>query len=252
MLYIIFSAENLIIKKTSQTLELPEVGDIKNIIHALKIIRDDEEAFVAYLNEPNFSLQEFQLDSINLRQSFAYFDNKTNEKIIYYLQLSHYYQTHQFCGICGHKLIKTTQAAFLFCESCQHEVYPKLSPCVIVRITQDDKILLARSPHFPAHVWALIAGFVELGESLEEAIHREVKEEVGIEIKNIQYWGSQSWPIPTSSLMIGFTAEYKSGDLQIDNHEIVQAGFFTKDTIPGKPPTHFSIASQMIEEFLAS
>jgi len=226
--------------------------DIKSLNQPLKIIEDTEKLFVAYIDKDNFNAAMTMPPSINIRQALCYFDQDICYNLIYYLQLVNYYLAHKFCGICGNILLQQKNNKYMLCTECQREAYPKLSPCIIVRITRGEQILLARGSYFPTNVWALIAGFIELGENCEEAIQREVMEEVGISIDNIRYWGSQSWPVPTSSLMLGFTAEYKSGEIKVDNEEIVEAGFFTKETIPGKPPTHFSIASQMIEEFLGS
>jgi NAD+ diphosphatase len=117
-------------------------------------------------------------------------------------------------------------------------------------IHRDDQILMARSPHFPPGVYGLIAGFVEAGESVEEAVHREVKEEVGLAIKNLRYFGSQAWPFP-DSLMIGFFAEYESGDLLIDHSEIEEAGWYHYDQLPGHPSVTISIAYKLIKAFIA-
>jgi NAD+ diphosphatase len=109
---------------------------------------------------------------------------------------------------------------------------------------------MARSPHFIPGAYGLIAGFIEVGESIEEAVHREVKEEVSINIKNLRYFGSQPWPFP-DSLMIGFIADYASGEINIDHEEIEAAGWYKFDNLPGRPSTRISIASQLIEHFVA-
>jgi len=120
---------------------------------------------------------------------------------------------------------------------------------VIVRIERGDEILLARSPHFAPGVYSTIAGFVEPGESLEETVIREVREEVGVEVANVRYFGSQPWPFP-NSLMIGFVADYASGDLRLQEGEIEDAGWFTSDTLPGLP-SRYSIARRLIDEFIS-
>src|SRR5690606_2224103 len=128
----------------------------------------------------------------------------------------------------------TERHAILFertCPTCHLAAYPRISPSIIVRIHKGDQILMARSPHFAPGIYGLIAGFVESGETLEETIHREVMEEVGIKVKNIRYFDSQPWPFP-DSLMIGFTAEHASGDIQVDHHEIEHADWYGKDNIP--------------------
>lgn len=108
---------------------------------------------------------------------------------------------------------------------------------------------MARSPHFLPGIYGLIAGFVETGESIEETVHREVAEEVGIKIKNLSYFGSQPWPFP-DSLMIAFMAEYESGEIIIDKNEIEEAGWYRYDDLPGRPSMSFSIASTMLDNFI--
>jgi NAD+ diphosphatase len=124
-----------------------------------------------------------------------------------------------------------------------------LSPAIIVLVRDGSRVLLARSPGFPAGMYSVLAGFVEPGESIEETIKREVREEVGIEVKNIRYFGSQPWPFP-NSLMIGFTAEYAGGELEIEPTEIEDAGWYEPGEFPPLPP-RVSIARAMIDAFAA-
>ena len=109
---------------------------------------------------------------------------------------------------------------------------------------------MARGPHFLPGVYALIAGFVESGESLEETVHREVLEEVGIYVKNLSYYGSQPWPFP-DSLMIAFKADYASGDIAIDRKEIEEAGWYRYDNLPGRPSTSASISSKLLDDYVS-
>lgn len=155
---------------------------------------------------------------------------------------------HQFCGHCGTKTVHQPPAFERLCPNCHHVFYPRISPSIIVLIQKESKILMARSPHFAAGVYGLIAGFVEIGESIEEAVHREVFEEVGLKIKNLRYFGSQSWPFP-DSLMLGFFADHAGGEIHIDNQEIIEAGWFDKNNLPGYPSSSISIAQQLIEAF---
>ncbi|MFH0966628.1 MAG: NAD(+) diphosphatase, partial [Methanobacteriota archaeon] len=136
------------------------------------------------------------------------------------------------------------------CPSCGLITFPRLSPAIIVRITDGDRILLARSPHFPSHMYSVLAGFIEPGESLEATIHREVFEEVGVRVSDLRYFGSQPWPFP-DSLMIGFTARYVSGDITCDGVEIEDAQWFTRDQMPELPGI-LSISRALIDDFLAA
>ena len=126
--------------------------------------------------------------------------------------------------------------------------YPRVSPAVIVRVRRGGKILLARSPGFPKGLRSVLAGFVEPGESIEETIHREVREEVGIEVENLRYFGSQPWPFP-NSLMIGFTAEHAVGEIRPEPDEIEDAGWYRAGDLPQLPP-RVSIARRMIDDFV--
>lgn len=150
-------------------------------------------------------------------------------------QLALFLQTHRFCGQCGHKMELVSWELAMLCPKCQHRAYPRISPCVLVGVTKPGHILLARSKHFKAGVYSLIAGFVESGETLEQAARREVFEEVGVHIGEPQYQGSQPWPFP-HSLMAGFTAHYQSGEIVCQPQEIEDAQWFSWDSLPEIPP----------------
>lgn len=154
-------------------------------------------------------------------------------------------RTSRFCGQCGAPTRQSREERAKSCDTCGLVTYPRTSPAVIVLIRRDDKILLARSPRFPSGLYSILAGFVEPGECLEEAIHREVREEAGIEVTNIRYMGSEPWPFP-GSLMIGFVADYAGGEIVIDNNEIISAGWFDQDHLPGLP-SPMSISRALID-----
>ena len=163
-------------------------------------------------------------------------------------QLVEWDRTHQYCGCCGNPMKQSVQERVKRCPKCSLRQYPRLSPAVIMLVSRDSEILLARAPRFREGMYSVLAGFVEPGESLEETVAREVREEVGIEIKDIHYFGSQPWPFP-NSLMIGFTARYASGDIVIDPNEIEAAAWFTKDSLP-PVPGKLSIARKLIDWFV--
>jgi NAD+ diphosphatase len=252
MLHIIITEHKILVAGDSNTFALPTVEQIKPIEHTLLSLAKTNEFFVSSLMAPIPENFPNSLKLIGLRQALNHFDDNLLKTIVYYQQLNSYYDTHKFCGSCANPTTRSLKNKFLFCSKCQHEIYPHIAPSIIVRIHKDDQILMARGVNFPPNAWGLIAGFVEIGETLENAVKREVMEEVGIEIKNIRYWGSQPWPFPTNSIMIGFTAEYVSGEIVIDPEEIEQAGFYNKDNYPGLPSTSYSIASKMLGEYLNS
>ena len=160
-------------------------------------------------------------------------------------QILEWYKSHRFCSRCG----TPTEAhprgeRARVCPNCAYPQYPRIHPCVIVAITKNDSILLARAQRFTRPMYSLLAGFVEVGETLEHAVIREVAEESGIQVKNLRYFGSQSWPFP-NNLMLAFQAEWASGDIVIQEEEIMDAQFFRFDNLPEIPPSG-SIASQVI------
>ena len=159
-----------------------------------------------------------------------------------------WYISHQFCGRCGAKTQIDEKDMMLKCPECGQMHYPRIAPAIIVAIRNEDKLLMAQHSYHETIRYALIAGFVEPGESIEEAVHREVSEEVGIKIKNLKYLKSQSWPFP-NSLMLGFEAEYDSGDIKVDGDEIVKAKWFKKDEII-RYSSDISISDWLIQNFI--
>lgn len=155
--------------------------------------------------------------------------------------------THRWCGVCGTPTARRDDERARHCPACGHVSYPRVSPAIMVRVTRGDEILLARSPRFAPGVWSILAGFVDAGESLEQTVRREVREEVGLEIADLRYFGSQPWPFP-HSLMIGFTAGWAGGELAIDGVEIIEADWFTRTRLPGLPH-EMSLSRRLIEDW---
>ncbi len=158
-----------------------------------------------------------------------------------------------FCSRCTGRLrasVREDDRARV-CPACGYHVYPVVSPCIIVLIHRQQQLLLAQSVNHPEGLYSLIAGFVEPGESLEQAVAREVLEETGLKVKDIRYQGSQPWPF-AHNLMMGFTAGYDSGSLVVDTTELTHADWFTKDNLPQLLPPKPTIARQLIDDFLQS
>lgn len=153
--------------------------------------------------------------------------------------------THRYCGRCGTPTERHATERARTCPSCGLAHYPRLSPAVMALVLRDEKLLLARSPHFPPEMFSALAGFVEPGETLEETLAREVREEVGIEIKNLRYFGSQPWPFP-HSLMIAFVADYAGGEITPQPGEIEAADWYAIDRLP-RLPHRVSIARRLID-----
>lgn len=145
-----------------------------------------------------------------------------------------WHKKHKFCCKCGNPITILQDAAEKKCHACNLSFYPSLSPAVMVLVKKDSKVLLARSPYFRDKMYSALAGFIDIGETAEQAVHREVREEVGIKITGLKYFGSQSWPFP-SSFMIAYTALYLAGDINIDNNEIEDAQWFDCNQLPDLP-----------------
>ncbi|MBR2438557.1 MAG: NAD(+) diphosphatase [Lentisphaeria bacterium] len=165
-------------------------------------------------------------------------------------ELMFWRERRKFCGKCGHEMEDSGTDLARVCPNCRERYYPQIAPAVITAVLKEDKILLAHNRNFTSGVHSLIAGFVESGESLEQAVAREILEETSIKVKNIRYYSSQPWPFP-NSLMLGFVAEYESGELTPDGTELETAGWFSADELP-MLPDHGSIARKIIDDFIAN
>jgi NAD+ diphosphatase len=155
-------------------------------------------------------------------------------------------RAHRFCGACGVPTEALPHERARRCPACSHAVYPRLNPAMMALVWRGKELLLARAPSFKPGVFSALAGFVEAGESLEDCVHREVAEEVGLRVKNLRYYGSQSWPFP-HSLMVAYTAEWEAGDIQPQPDEIEAADWFSIDALPDIPP-RFSISGHLIRD----
>lgn len=165
------------------------------------------------------------------------------------LGLTAWDRDHRFCGRCGAPTERSTVERVRTCTACGHGAFPRLSPAIIALVERNGRALLARNARFPRPFFSVLAGFVEVGESLENAVAREVQEEAGIEVGEIRYFGSQPWPF-SGSLMIGFTAKSAAGEIAVDRSEIVDAGWFAPDELPANIPPRLSIARELIDDFV--
>jgi NAD+ diphosphatase len=164
------------------------------------------------------------------------------------VQLVEWARTSRFCGRCGSATELAARERAASCPRCGLNAYPRLAPAIIVTVEREDEILLGQGRGFQG-MYSALAGFAEPGENLEETVKREVKEEVGVEVGAVRYFGSQPWPFP-HSLMIGFSASWLSGEIQIDGEEIVDARWFKADDLPNIPPP-LSIARRMIDDWVS-
>lgn len=160
-------------------------------------------------------------------------------------QVSEWVRTHRYCGVCAAPMRKSDKELCFHCPACGFAAYPRVSPAMMVLIKRGDEILLARHSAYATARYTALAGFVEAGENIEEAIHREVLEEVGLHVKDLRYFGSQSWPFP-HSLMIAYTAEYAGGELRIQEDELDDARWFGPGEALPAIPSMESIAGRLV------
>ena len=165
------------------------------------------------------------------------------------LGLTAWDRDHRFCGRCGAATERSKVERVRTCAACGHDAYPRLSPAIIALVERDGRALLARNARFPRPFFSTLAGFVEVGESLEDAVAREIEEEAGVRVGDIRYFGSQPWPF-TGSLMIGFRASWVAGEISVDKAEIAEAAWFAHEELPANIPPRLSIARQLIDDFV--
>ncbi len=220
-------------------------------------ITDNNYYFLGSVDNKNIYVVSFDSEKNNMnsnlilmsiRELLTIVDESLYKLILSAKQIINWHRSSLYCGHCGTPMLISDIETAKICPNCKRHSYPSASPAIIVLIEHKNKILLARSPHFTKGVYSILAGFIEAGESCEDAIQREVLEEVGITVKNIKYFGSQSWPFP-NSFMLGFSAQYASGQLCSNDKEIEDVQWFNKDDLPNLP-SEASIARQMINRFV--
>lgn len=189
-----------------------------------------------------------EFSGYSLRQLYGEFGEDWYQLAGRAAHLNYWTANHRFCGKCGAVTVDSAEEVARVCTACGFIAYPRIAPAVIVAVVKEGQILLAQGVRFSGNFYSVIAGFVEPGETLEECVRREIREETGIEVANIRYFASQPWPFP-DSLMVAFTAEYAGGELVIDPKELVTAGWFTPDQLP-EIPGKMSIARSLIDWFV--
>lgn len=250
-LWFAFRGRDLLLYKKHNPLAVPKLRDFEEL--GLSVLREqylgDLEGLHCYSVElEERSVAPAGMEFLDMRTAHGVLGECCFSLANKAVQIMEWDRTNQYCSRCGTKTERLPGERGKKCPNCGELFFPRISPAVIVLIRKGKEILLARSPNFPAGLYSLIAGFVEPGESAETAVVREVREEVGVSVKNISYFGTQAWPFP-NSLMIGFTAEYESGEIQPDGIEIEDAGWFSAEELPVLPGK-ISISRKLIEYFL--
>jgi NAD+ diphosphatase len=248
--FVIFKGE-LLLRKESDELKIPIFDEIRKLN-----IKHENGFFLGQLGKKScFAIETFEeiilsedYELIPLYEIGALLDEELFLIAGRANQILNWDNTHRFCGKCGSKTENKKDELAKVCPNCNHVMYPVICPAIIVAVTKGEEILLAHNKGFKNNMYSLIAGFVEAGEDLKSTVKREVFEEVGIKVKNITYYKSSPWSFP-NSLMIGFFAEYESGEIKVDGKEIVYADWFTKDNFPNIPKK-FTLARKLIDKYI--
>ncbi len=246
-----FRNEELLVNKWDDWYQVPHLTDAcgmvfkKSKMHYIGNL-EEKPCYTVELDEVFIPEESYYL--IGLRELYGELDDQHFRAALTGSQVVNWARMHKYCGRCGAITDYSGTERAKICNKCGSVYYPRISPAVIVAIRRGDELLLLKNKQFKRDFYSVLAGFVEPGESLEECLVREVKEEAGIEVKNIRYFGSQPWPFP-NSLMVGFTADYAGGELQVDGIEISDADWFTPDNFPNLPGP-ISIARKLIDAFV--
>lgn len=250
--FIFCKDEILLIRNADDSYTIPR-GDTPpvtlkdwNIIHDISPMDDGTKVKTVRIADPIKETEQFVMKT--LRQSYYYLSPEIYQKAGKCHEILYWDENTKFCGICGAPMKLHTEISKR-CTGCGKEIWPLLATAIIVLIHKGkDEVLLVRGKNFRSDFFGLVAGFVETGESLEEAVHREVLEEVGLKICNLRYFSSQPWPYPCG-LMVGYHADYLSGEIKLQRDEIAKGGWFHRDALPNIPEK-LSIARKLIDNWL--
>jgi len=250
-LWFAFCRDRLLVVEGNASLTIPQLQDLSQ----LNVVSLRSQYLGVYEGSPCYSAELAQdakapsgMSFQGLRQLFEALPEELFVLAGRAKQIMEWDRDHQFCGRCAETMVAQAEDRSKKCPACGLTSFPRLAPAIIVAVTRGDEILLAHAARFAAGWYSVLAGFVEPGETLEEAVMREVFEEVGVRVKNIRYFGSQPWPFP-HSLMVGFTAQYAGGQIVLDLQEIKDARWFKVGQLPNIP-SRISIARRLIDHFV--
>lgn len=250
-LFLSYEGDTVLVREDKDKLWYPSFSDFeKDYPHLI-----DDAQFLFTIDEINYYLvDEKSLDSA---EGWTYATtNRFRTELKYWRsfagavgwQLNRWYSNHRFCSKCGKTMKCSEKERMLYCESCGFQTYPTISPCVIVAVHDGNRLLLTKYAGRAYTRYALVAGFAEIGESLEQTVHREVKEEVGLKVKNLKFYKSQPWPF-TDTLLAGFYAELDGDDtITLEEDELSLGVWFNKVDIP-PAELNISLTSEMMEAF---
>lgn len=248
--WFIFRQNELLVKEKEDRIFIPKFKDLESInINPIRVqnlgTRSCGKCYSVEISQEY--LEPLGMKFISLRNLYGQVPDEIYIEAGRAIQIMNWDRTHQYCGVCGSSTNTISNEYGKICPQCGFISYPRISPAIIVAIVKEGKLLLAKNAKSKHSFYSVLAGFLEPGETLEQCVEREVMEEVGIEVKNIKYFGNQPWPFP-NSLMIGFTAEYDKGEIEVDGVEIAEANWFEANNLPDIPG-NISIARKLIDWF---
>lgn len=248
-LYFLFHNDELLVKFENNIAIIPTINELETLeIINIQYIgsTNSKNCFCGEINE------DFAIPSIMSFMNLKALTHKLSEDMFWIagraVQIVNWNNDHIYCGRCGTLTQNVNGERAKKCSKCGLSNYPRISPAIIVAVVREGKLLLAHNLQFPKDLYSVVSGFLEVGETFEECVVREVQEETGITVKNINYFGNQPWPFP-NSIMIGFTAEYASGEIQVDGEEIGDANWYSPHEMPITPDS-ISIAKKLINWFV--
>jgi NAD+ diphosphatase len=245
-LWFIFYKDQLLLEQKNGTYTVPCEKEIPipcqtATVHDMTTLNGYSCRTFAVANPPENN-EQYAL--ISLRESYRYLPYNHFSIASKAQEILHFDAHNRFCSVCGAPLIRIS-SIFKQCSACKEEFYPSIAVAILALIRKNDSVLLVHAHNFKGKFQSLVAGFLETGETLEECVQREVLEETGLKIKNITYFGNQSWPFP-SGLMVGFIADYDSGEIKLQKEELSFGAFYTKNNLP-ELPGKLSLARKMID-----
>jgi NAD+ diphosphatase len=258
-LVIRYNGSKTLLKKVGEGYVVPQVGELLTLEG--KTLADFEGHYLFSIDDTAFFLDDSVIAkstdvAAQIPAGYEYMGSRTFRSMdpverlggATAAHIAHWESQNKFCGVCGNVTIRGDKERSIVCPKCGNVVYPRISPVVIVAVHNGDKLLMAHNIDNPNPRLFLISGFVEIGESLEQAVHREVQEEAGVKVKNVRYFGSQPWPF-SDSLIAGFTAELDGDDtIHMQEAELSEATWVRREDIP-EYETDVSISCCLIENF---
>ncbi|MDO4180532.1 MAG: NAD(+) diphosphatase [Bacteroidales bacterium] len=226
--------------------EPPMPVPIGSTIHTVGQLGGDVAKAYA-VHTPCFENEQGDRQMMDLRTSYDYLTQEEYDMAGKAFEILNWDKNSRYCPMCGVPTVQISPIAKK-CPECRQEIYPRISPAIIVLIRKENSVLLVHARNFRGTFYGLVAGFLEPGETLEECVHREVMEETGLRIKNLKYFGSQPWPYP-SGIMVGFTADYESGEIKLQSEELSAGAFYDRDHLP-EIPRKLSLARKLIDAWL--